>query len=246
VNETLPALPLLQLQSQGNLSFVTNLDDLTQQAYHLLNAIHTDLVAESDFAEAEIAIKWCKTSEDELTTALTKLIEGVPDLNPIFNTVKTLQSRMRGIRLDLDKQVKTEKVRVKNQLIQTAINQVKAHYQSANVDYIESDLLIHKLESALKGLKNRDNMQNAIDRVVIAEKTALTQQLESGALTRLVSLEEINHALAPLSISDAGLKQCGLNLGNQPIRAVDFPELIQRLINHLSASKLPESMPQVA
>jgi len=244
--QTLPELPLLQLQSRGNLSIKTNLDDLTQHAYSVLKSINTDLVAESDFGDAENAIKWCKTSEDQLTAALTQLIEESPDLNPIFSTIKSLQSHMRGIRLDLDKQVKTEKIRVKYNLIQTALNQIKAHYQAAHIDYLDENGLIHRLESAIKGLKNLDNMQNAIDRVVIAEKTALTQQLESGSLTRLINLEDINQAISPLSMSDAGLKQCGFNLGHQPIRAVDFPKLIQRLISILSAAQLPQSMPQVA
>jgi len=246
IAQTLPELPLLQLQSHGNLSFVTNLDALTLKASSVLEAINTNLVAESDFYEAENAIKWCKSAEDQLTTALTKLIENTPDLNHIFNTVKSIQHRLRAIRLDLDKQVKIEKVRVKNQLMQTALDQVKAHYQDAYIDDLNENVLMNRLESAIKGLKNLDKMQNALDRVVIAEKTAFNQRLASGELTQLISLETINQAIFPLSISDAGLKQCGFNLANQPIRALDFPKLIQRLISILSSATLAESMPKMA
>jgi len=151
---------------------------------------------------------------------------------------------MRDLRLDLNKQVTAEKARIKNALIDSAIEQVKDHYQAASVDYTEGDLLFHKLESALKGLKNLDKMQNAMDRVVVEEKTALTQRIESGVIYRLISLEEINSAIAPLSISEKGLLHCGFM--STALRAADFPKLIRHFIAHLSTAKLPEPLAQTA
>jgi len=158
---------------------------------------------------------------------------------------------MRDLRLDLNKQVTAEKARIKNALIDSAIEQVKAHYQAAHVDYVEGDLLVHTLESAIKGLKNLDKMQNAMDRVVVEEKTALTQRIESGELNRLVSLEEINQAIAPLSITYSGLSELGvipvaIYQVDKLYRAVDFPTLTRLFACYLTTAKLPEPLAKTA
>jgi len=243
-----PSLPLLTFQCAGQLQLSSNITDFKQQAWDVLESINRDLISDDDFAQAELTITWCKQGETQLTQALSQLMKKVPDIAALTDAIESIKARMRTLRLDLDKQVRAEKERRKQALIDNAVADVVAHYQAAGQTYGAKDTLIARLETAIKGLKTSDTLRNAIDRVVVAEKTALPQlpitESATPITTRLIKLGEINRALAPLSITADGLSQLGFHWvatdkSAKLYREQDFPLIIKRIITHLQAAQLP-------
>lgn len=147
----------------------SNFDDWKTDLTAKLKAVKTELVSDSDFAEASDQVKAFKKAEKNLKTAKTSAIKQAADINQLFDAIDAVASETRNIRLQLERQIKTRKAAIKQDAIAAAAAKVQAIFNSQSEDFQLlnsadfSDLSIYT--EAVKGSRGKSGMQTALDTV---------------------------------------------------------------------------------
>lgn len=176
--KSIDQLMQLSIQVQGTV-LASNLDLYTENAVAIIEGISTELVTDQDFADAEKAVKWCKSSETSLTDVKANVLSQSTDINAVLTAIDEIQDKLRSKRLVLEKLVKSQKDQIKQNAIHEAQAAIAAYlseqkYQ-VNVTY--------SLENAIKGKKSLSSMNEAIFMEVSRAKGAidvLIEQIDTG------------------------------------------------------------------
>lgn len=176
--KSLDQLMQLSIQVQGSV-LASNLDIFTSQAVMTIEGIKTDLTCDQDFADAEKAVKWCKSLETELTQAKVNVLAQSTDINDVLNAVDEIQAKLRDKRLILEKLVKSEKEQIKQNAVMNARKEIQ-EYQAAQKYQVS---VTEGLDLAVKSKRTLSSMNDAIFLEVSRVKAAidmLIEQIDSG------------------------------------------------------------------
>jgi len=249
--EALDALPVLHIAASGQL-IASNLSDFKEKALNALAQINTDLQTDQDFADAESATKACKDIESRLGLAKESLYVQA-GIALVIDELNHIQGRFKNTRLALDKTIKHKKDSIKQRYIEVARQRVREYIETLNEGF---DLceglnvpasLTADLTAAIKGLKTLSSIQNALDSVVLRYESEANQEYErkqqqakadaieaesegEPVVKRMISLNDINQAIYPLSISGSATNIPRLT---EAAIAINWPAIKQALINHI-------------
>jgi putative phage-type endonuclease len=175
-------LPALSVQVTGMVT-ASNLAEFKANAMAVLGSINRDLKTDEDFANADKTVKWCQGVEERLEATKQQVLGQTADIEAVFRTMDEVKAEARKIRLELDKLVTKQKEARKEEIIQTGVKAVRAHYDQVNESLGEHRIqppqsLVLDLGAVIKGKKSLTSMKDAVDTAVAGCKIAANEQAD--------------------------------------------------------------------
>lgn len=172
--ETLPAL---RIEVTGAVT-ASNLAEFKQTALTAIRSVNRELKTDTDFADAEKAVKWCGEVESRLKAAKEHALSQTADIDALFKALDDIGAEARAVRLDLDKLVKRRKDEVKEEAVMSARRALAQHIASLDAELSPIRLTPPAVDFALaiKGLRSIASMQDALDTELANGKIAADAQ----------------------------------------------------------------------
>jgi len=156
-------LPTLRIDVTGMVT-ASNLDAFREHALAVFGGINRTLVTDTDFANAESTIKWCKGAEDKLKSAKSQALSQTSSIESLFLAIDEIDAEARSVRLELEKLVKSRKEALRSEILN--------EHKAAWVDYVDElnsglqgNVSIPHLSpdfaGAMKGKRNFDSLRDA-------------------------------------------------------------------------------------
>lgn len=182
---------ILRISSQ---IIASNIDDVAASVRAEIAKVNTDLKTDDDFATAEQQVKDFKAAEDAFKEALDAALSEAADVKKLMDTTSGIIDLLAKTRLALDKQVKAQKAKVKEEIIgvardgiQRALAGCDARLQPAMRKVLHIDDLDGVLAEATKGKKSLAGLEKATNEV-LANWTALIGKTEAYMKARYAQI----------------------------------------------------------
>ncbi|MBV7434528.1 hypothetical protein KRX19_05750 [Cardiobacteriaceae bacterium TAE3-ERU3] len=161
----------------------TNIEPFRAQAEKYLADINTELQTDEDFAQAEQDCKDLKELESKTRTTIEEVVNGNADVEKIIASAKAIAEQFRTTRLALEKLVKSEKERRKQDIINEAVKKVQAAY--GLVKEIRPMLaittpmadLVKRIEEAAKNKRSIDGIEKGVNTEATNIAAELSQEI---------------------------------------------------------------------
>lgn len=182
---------ILRISSQ---IVASNIDDVAASVRAEIAKVNTDLKTDEDFAIAEQQVKDFKNAEDAIKAAQEAALSEAADVKKLMDTTSEIIDLLAKTRLALDKQVKAQKAKVKEEIIGTArdgIHRALAgcdiRLQPAMRKVLRIDELDGVLAEATKGKKTLAGLEKGCAEV-LANWTALIGKTEAYMQARYAQI----------------------------------------------------------
>ena len=182
---------ILRISSQ---IVASNIDDVAASVRAEIAKVNTDLKTDDDFAVAEQQVKDFKAAEDAIKTALDAALAEAADVKKLLDTTHEIIDLLAKTRLALDKQVKAQKAKVKEEIIgvardgiQRALAGCDARLQPAMRKVLRIAELDGVLTEATKGKKSLAGLEKGCAEV-LANWTALIGKTEAYMKARYAQI----------------------------------------------------------
>ena len=166
MEETKEMLSLI-VRAENGILVANNFDEFKESALALIRSGNKDLVTDQDFADAKKTIKDCSLAETRVAGAIQSF-EHSADVAKLVKALGEFGNEARMTRLSLEKKVKEEELKRKNNLVQDGLNKILDVKNSspAGHGYLLDTNLV---KDAIKGKSSKSSMEEAINNVVTAE-----------------------------------------------------------------------------
>lgn len=171
---TLPVV--FDMRVEGKL-IACNLEQYKPAALAYIAAINTSLATDQDFADATADAKFCRESAAKLKLAIEQALGQMGDVNAAISTVREIAAAFDAKGLALEKQVKTETDARREAIVLGGAAALQAHTKALNQRIGQQLLPLVKADfaGAIKGKRNLDSMQNAVDTELARAKIAANE-----------------------------------------------------------------------
>jgi len=102
----------------------SNFSEYKEMALAMLDKVNLSPATDEEFLEAEDLIKKFSAAEKAIDRARKDAMENVEDIERLFQDMTEVADRIREVRLNLNRKVKAEKQRRKNELIEQSVKDV--------------------------------------------------------------------------------------------------------------------------
>ena len=182
---------ILRISSQ---IVASNIDDVAASVRAEIAKVNTDLKTDEDFAIAEQQVKDFKNAEDAIKAAQEAALSEAADVKKLMDTTDEIIALLAQTRLALDKQVKAQKTKVKEEItsrtrdgIHKALAGCDARLQAAMRKVLRIDELDGVLTEATKGKKTLAGLEKGCAEV-LANWTALIGKTEAYMQARYAQI----------------------------------------------------------
>ena len=172
----------------------SNIDDVAASVKAEIAKIKTALQTDEDFAAAEQQVKDFKAAEDAIKSAQEAALSEAADVKKLMDTTSEIIDLLAKTRLALDKQVKAQKAKVKEEIISVARDGIQralagcdARLQPAMRKVLRIDELDGVLAEATKGKKTLAGLEKGCAEV-LANWTALIGKTEAYMQARYAQI----------------------------------------------------------
>ena len=172
----------------------SNIDDVAASVRAEVAKVNTDLKTDEDFATAEQQVKDFKAAEDAIKEARDAALSEAQDVRKLLDTTDEIIALLAQTRLALDKQVKAQKAKVKEEItsrtrdgIHKALAGCDARLQAAMRKVLRIDELDGVLTEATKGKKSLAGLEKGCAEV-LANWTALIGKTEAYMQARYAQI----------------------------------------------------------
>ena len=172
----------------------SNIDDVAASVRAEIAKVNTDLKTDEDFAAAEQQVKDFKNAEDAIKEARDAALSEAQDVRKLLDTTDEIIALLAQTRLALDKQVKAQKAKVKEEItsrtrdgIHKALAGCDARLQAAMRKVLRIDELDGVLAEATKGKKTLAGLEKGCAEV-LANWTALIGKTEAYMKARYAQI----------------------------------------------------------
>ena len=172
--EVIQDLPAVTYKMNG-LAIISNLDEYKAKALELVEQSKKKLDTDQDFANAESMVKVFKSAEDKLGLMSQQVLGEVGSIDNFVKDLGFISENIRQARLALDKQVKARKEEIKTELVLSAKNEVQQLINEASTKYNAPFNVQCGFAAAIKGKRNIESMQSAINDELAKAKVALSE-----------------------------------------------------------------------
>ncbi|WP_193264767.1 lambda-exonuclease family protein [Vibrio navarrensis] len=186
--EVIQDLPAVTYKMNG-LAIVSNLDEYKAKALELVEQSKKKLETDQDFANAESMVKVFKSAEDKLGLMSQQVLGEVESIDTFVKDLGFISENIRQARLALDKQVKSRKEEIKAELVMKAKTEIQALVADISQKYNVGFNVKHDFAAAIKGKRNIESMQSAINDELAKAKIALSE-LKDIAQTNLDTVNQ--------------------------------------------------------
>lgn len=166
-------LPALRIEVTGQVT-ASNLAEFKQTALAAIRSVNRDLKTDSDFADAEKAVKWCDDVETRLKAAKEHALSQTASIDALFKTIDDIAAESKRVRLDLDKLVTRRKAEVKDEAVVKARAELDARIGRLNAELAPFRILPINADfaGAIKGKRTLTSVQEALDGVLVVATIA--------------------------------------------------------------------------
>jgi len=173
-------LPAVSLRLNGALTVASNLPEISTALRAFIDRMVPKPATDQEFADAEAECKALKKVEDALESGETAALAELGDVDAMRRMVADLRGLARTTRLAREKLVTAEKENRRLQIVTDAGRLLKAHVEALNVRLgkpymppVQADF-----GAAIKGKKNLDSMQDAVDTLLANTKIAANEKAD--------------------------------------------------------------------
>lgn len=203
-------LPALHIEVKGGV-VASNLDAYTSHALAVFDGINTELSTDSDFADAEATVKWCKEVENKLDAAKSSAQGQMASIDDLFRAIDDIRETSRRKRLELEKLVKARKEQIRADLVTSAKLALTTHTARLEKNW-DSEYKIPNVTpdfgSAIKGKRNISSIENAINSALANAKIEADKWSEIiNANIDLLSAHRAEHGFLFKDSRDLVLKE---------------------------------------
>lgn len=155
----------------------SNFEDFKSRAQAHLQTINLEPATDAEFGEATEVVKGLKNAEDALKSAKEEALSKMEAVYSLFTGVDELTEEVRSMRLKLDKAVKTQKQKVKDEIILDALGSLVTtrnlpHFKSLIIEGVKGKRTIDSIESSAKAVVESANNGILESREVIESFTS--------------------------------------------------------------------------
>ncbi len=187
-------MPQLQINLTGTINS-TNFDEWKSDLIAKIQSVNRNLVTDNDFDEATKYVKSFKAAEKALKDAKQSAINQAQEIQQLFS-IDEITEEARQARLSLERQIKARKKEIKEDYIQSGIDQIKAVIEELPIDLAICDVSRYldrsRYESAVfgkAGIKGLESGINQVTSVIREEITEKVRQINNNKV-KLDSLTE--------------------------------------------------------
>jgi putative phage-type endonuclease len=191
-------LPALRVEVTGMVT-ASNLVEFKANAMAVLGNINRDLQTDEDFADADKTVKWCKDVEERLELTKQQVLGQTVDIEAVFKTMDEVAEETRRVRLELDRLVKGEKERRREEIVAEAARGVRVHIESINASLGQHAIPMpasHQsvIGDAIKGKKTISSIREAANARAANVKIEASQYADRVRANIAVLAEYPDHA----------------------------------------------------
>ena len=172
----------------------SNIDDVAASVRAEIAKVNTDLKTDEDFATAEQQVKDFKNAEDAIKEARDAALSEAQDVRKLLDTTDEIIELLAQTRLALDKRVKAQKTKVKEEItsrtregINKALAGCDVRLRAAMRKVLRIDELDGVLAEATKGKKTLAGLEKGCAEV-LANWTALIGKTEAYMQARYAQI----------------------------------------------------------
>ena len=183
IGTMIESLPYLGIQIDAKV-IASNIDEFKAHALAVFDEISTDLQTDQDFADADLAVKFCQSVEDRLKSTKDGVLAQAEDLYKALTAMDDISGLARQKRLDLGRLIKDRKESRKSEIQQQAVDAMAEHVATINKSF---DGRFHVEPPADfraqvgQGMKNKRTVltwMDAADQVLADAKIAINQRAD--------------------------------------------------------------------
>lgn len=159
-----------------------------------IKSIDVKLTTDDDFFNAGRFVKYLKKAELSLKEAKQSAINQAEEIQKLFSAIDEISQTSRQTRLSLERQIKTRKLEIKNQFIESGINSVKMFInEHSELKYIDTSFYTdrNRFENAIKGKSDTRGLENAIESLYRDIKREVSDRAKK-VLKNKVKIDRIN------------------------------------------------------
>ena len=206
------SLPALVVRASGMVE-ASNLGEFEAIARATLAKINTDLQTDTDFADAEKAVKFCADVEKRLKASKDHVIGQMAGVDAAIRLMDSLSNDFSQVRLRLGKLVKDQKETLKLGILQTAKQDYDTFQRSLDVGQY-MPLVMPDFAGAMKGKRTISSLKDACDDLTAQSK------IEANELAAVIR---------------GNMAQLAENAGDYKFLFNDFSQLCQKPADDFAA-----------
>jgi len=206
------SLPALVVRASGMVE-ASNLEEFEAIARATLAKINTDLQTDTDFADAEKAVKFCADVEKRLKASKDHVIGQMAGVDAAIRLMDSLSNDFSQVRLRLGKLVKDQKETLKLGILQTAKQDYDTFLRSLDVGQY-MPLVMPDFAGAMKGKRTISSLKDACDDLTAQSK------IEANELAAVIR---------------GNMAQLAENAGDYKFLFNDFSQLCQKPADDFAA-----------
>ena len=147
----------------------SNFDEWKKDLIFQIQSTNRELVTDDDFVAASEQIKSFKLAENSLKQAKQSAIDQAEEIQQLFLAIDEVTEEARQARLSLERQIKTRKIEIKNQYIQSGIDEIQSFIdeQIGESKGFDKSIFLNRnrFESAVSGRSSTKGLHQAIDQI---------------------------------------------------------------------------------
>lgn len=170
------SLPVISYQMNG-MAITSNLDVFKKAADDMVADAQLPIESDQDFADAELRVKEFKKSEDKIKEVSQAVLGEVESIDKFTKDLAYIGEQLRQARLATDKQVKSRKAEIRQEVLTASLNEINSLVNKANSELrVVINLDASSIEQSMKGKKTVDSLKDAASTALAALKIELNEQ----------------------------------------------------------------------
>lgn len=165
----------------------SNVQGFAEKVSEFINSLNTSPETDSQFGEAEQQVKYIRSVEKKITEVEKSIDAGAQDIDSLRETLKTIKKSLASTRLELDKQVKSRKEEIRQEILSKATVELlqagKAAEEKVNAPLPPIGADVYE---AMKGKRTIESLQDAADTEVAKAKIQIAEFVEVAQANMLV------------------------------------------------------------
>ena len=157
----------------------SNVQGFAEKVSEFINSLNTSPETDSQFGEAEQQVKYIRSVEKKITEVEKSIDAGAQDIDSLRETLKTIKKSLASTRLELDKQVKSRKEEIRQEILSKANSQIEKAEREAE-EKVNAPLpsVGADVYEAMKGKRTIESLQDAADTEVAKAKIQINEFVE--------------------------------------------------------------------
>ena len=158
----------------------SNFDAWKKELITQIQSVNVELVTDNDFVTASEQVKSFKSAEKSLKQAKQSAIAQAEEIQQLFTAIDEITEEARQARLSLERQIKARKLEIKQQYIQSGIDEIQRFIDEQVVEFHKCDLSPFlnpsRFESAVSGKAGISGLETGIEQICTLIKIEISEK----------------------------------------------------------------------